>query len=237
MRYVLCAGASIEAVGRMRDLPRLDGEVDELDGRGLCAIPGARRLSHARVLRGRPRRGIRVARGRRVVRGAPRRRRRDHVHRSSDAGGGEEALAEAVLQAPRLDAARRHDDLESKSGYGSDRETELASLRAVKAAGGVPTWLGAHAVPPEFGDADAYLDFAWRRCSRARRKSRRPRTSSSSVALRHRPGAALSHRLRRGESGAAPARRPIHGAGCSSAGDRARRAIGRPSSRQQVTRA
>jgi imidazolonepropionase len=49
---------------------------------------------------------------------------------------------------------------ESKSGYGLDRETELASLRAVKAAGGVPTWLGAHAVPPEFDDADAYLDFA-----------------------------------------------------------------------------
>ena len=50
---------------------------------------------------------------------------------------------------------------EAKSGYGLDRDTELASLRAIKAAGGVPTWLGAHAVPPEFdGDADAYLDFA-----------------------------------------------------------------------------
>jgi imidazolonepropionase len=50
---------------------------------------------------------------------------------------------------------------ESKSGYGLDRDTELASLRAIKASGGVPTWLGAHAVPPEFdGDGDAYLDFA-----------------------------------------------------------------------------
>jgi Imidazolonepropionase and related amidohydrolases len=38
--YVLCAGGSIESVGRMRDLPSLDGEVDEVDGRGLCAIPG-----------------------------------------------------------------------------------------------------------------------------------------------------------------------------------------------------
>src|SRR4029453_3177408 len=47
-----------------------------------------------------------------------------------------------------------------KSGYGLDRETELASLRAVAAVGGVPTWLGAHAVPPEFPGADAYLDFA-----------------------------------------------------------------------------
>jgi imidazolonepropionase len=49
---------------------------------------------------------------------------------------------------------------EGKSGYGLDRETELASLRAIRDAGGAPTWLGAHAVPPEFDDADAYLDFA-----------------------------------------------------------------------------
>jgi imidazolonepropionase len=49
---------------------------------------------------------------------------------------------------------------EAKSGYGLDRETELAQLRAIRDAGGVPTWLGAHAVPPEFGHADAYLDFA-----------------------------------------------------------------------------
>jgi imidazolonepropionase len=49
---------------------------------------------------------------------------------------------------------------EGKSGYGLDRETELASLRAVAAAGGRPTWLGAHAVPPEQPDADTYLDFA-----------------------------------------------------------------------------
>src|SRR6185436_2588840 len=35
---------------------------------------------------------------------------------------------------------------EAKSGYGLDRETELASLRAIREAGGIPTWLGAHAV-------------------------------------------------------------------------------------------
>jgi imidazolonepropionase len=50
---------------------------------------------------------------------------------------------------------------EAKSGYGLDRDTELAQLRAVRDAGGVPTWLGAHTVPPEFADegADAYVDF------------------------------------------------------------------------------
>ena len=48
---------------------------------------------------------------------------------------------------------------EAKSGYGLDRDTELAQLRAIRDAGGTPTWLGAHAVPPEFDDADAYVDF------------------------------------------------------------------------------
>ena len=38
--YVLCDGPTIEAVGRMSDLGPLDGDVAELDGRGLCAIPG-----------------------------------------------------------------------------------------------------------------------------------------------------------------------------------------------------
>src|SRR6266545_976887 len=38
--------------------------------------------------------------------------------------------------------------------------TELAQLRVIREAGGIPTWLGAHAVPPEFSDAGAYLDFA-----------------------------------------------------------------------------
>jgi imidazolonepropionase len=75
------------------------------------------------------------------------------------------AAGEAELRA----AVRRHREwmlragtttFESKSGYGLDRETELASLRAIVAEQGVPTWLGAHAVPPEFEDADSYLDFA-----------------------------------------------------------------------------
>src|SRR5215210_9359074 len=38
--YVLCDGGEIEAVGRMSELRRLEGDVVELDGRGLCAVPG-----------------------------------------------------------------------------------------------------------------------------------------------------------------------------------------------------
>src|SRR5690348_9762764 len=86
------------------------------------------------------------------------------------AGGGIRATVEATraLGPARLErAVARHlgwmrahgtTTAEGKSGYGLDRDTELASLRAIAAAGGVPTFLGAHAVPPEFGDADAYLD-------------------------------------------------------------------------------
>jgi imidazolonepropionase len=51
---------------------------------------------------------------------------------------------------------------EVKSGYGLDRDTELAMLDAARAPhviDVVPTFLGAHAVGPEWDDPDAYLDF------------------------------------------------------------------------------
>jgi imidazolonepropionase len=158
--YVLCAGASIEAVGRMRDLSRLDGEVDELDGRGLCAIPGLVDChTHACFA------------GDRVEEFALRAGGESYEELHAAGGGimstvratraaGEEALAEAVRKHRGWMLRAGTTTFESKSGYGLDRETELASLRAIKAADGAPTWLGAHAVPPEFGDADAYLDFA-----------------------------------------------------------------------------
>ncbi|MBN9661873.1 MAG: imidazolonepropionase, partial [Acidobacteria bacterium] len=53
--------------------------------------------------------------------------------------------------------------VEAKSGYGLDESTELRLLRLAKALDGdlvsvVPTFLGAHAVPPEFdGDPDGYI--------------------------------------------------------------------------------
>lgn len=158
--YLLCAGDSIEAVGRMRDLPRLDGDIEELDGRGLCAIPGLVDChTHACFA------GDRVEEFALRAAGAS----YEELHAS---GGGIMSTVRATRAAGEqalVDAVRKHrawmlragtTTFESKSGYGLDRETELASLRAVKAAGGVPTWLGAHAVPPEFDDPDGYLDFA-----------------------------------------------------------------------------
>jgi imidazolonepropionase len=158
--YVLCHGDTIEAVGRMRDLVPIEGDVEELDGRGLSAIPGLVDChTHACFA------------GDRVEEFALRAAGATYEDLHAAGGGimatvaatraaGEEALAEAVREHRGWMLRAGTTTFESKSGYGLDRDTELASLNAIRAAGGVPTWLGAHAVPPEFADVDAYLDFA-----------------------------------------------------------------------------
>jgi imidazolonepropionase len=144
----------------MGELGPLQGDVEELDGSGRCAVPGLVDC-HTHACFG----GDRLEEFALRARGAG----YEELHA---AGGGilstvraTRAAGEAELRA----AVRRHREwmlragtttFESKSGYGLDRETELASLRAIVAEQGVPTWLGAHAVPPEFEDADSYLDFA-----------------------------------------------------------------------------
>jgi len=68
---------------------------------------------------------------------------------------------------PRLDAliAEGLTTIEIKSGYGLSLDDELKSLRAARALGQArpvsvtPTFLGAHALPPEYaGDPDGYID-------------------------------------------------------------------------------
>ena len=158
--YILCDGDTIEAVGRMRDLGPIEGDVEELDGRGRCAIPGLVDChTHACFA------GDRVDEFTLRAAGAT----YEDLHAAGGgimatvaatrAAGGE-ALAERVREHRGWMLRAGTTTFESKSGYGLDRDTELASLNAIRAAGGVPTWLGAHAVPPEFADADAYLDFA-----------------------------------------------------------------------------
>src|SRR5439155_2009194 len=76
---------------------------------------------------------------------------------------GAAGLAAAVARHLGWMAANGTTTAEGKSGYGLDRETELASLGAVAGPhpiATVPTYLGAHSVPPEFGSADEYLDYA-----------------------------------------------------------------------------
>ena len=157
--YVLCDGETVRAVGRMRDLAGVDGDVEELDCSGLCAVPGLVDC-HTHPAFG----GDRVVEFSLRAGGAS----YEELHA---AGGGILSTVGATrdLSAAELEArVRRHagwmlahgtTSWEGKSGYGLDRESELASLRAVRAVGGSPTWLGAHSVPPEHVDADAYVDF------------------------------------------------------------------------------
>jgi imidazolonepropionase len=158
--FLLCEDGRVAAVGRMRDLPSLDGEVEELDGRGLCAVPGLVDC-HTHACFG----------GDRVEEFALRAAGATYEELHAAGGGilstvqatraaGEDGLREAVARHRGWMLRAGTTTFEAKSGYGLDRVTELASLRAISAEGGSPTWLGAHAVPPEFGDGDAYLDFA-----------------------------------------------------------------------------
>jgi imidazolonepropionase len=159
--YVLASGDVIESVGRMRDLPAVGGDVVEVDGRGRCAIPGLVDC-HTHAAFG----GDRVEEFSLRAGGAS----YEELHASGGGilstvratrAAGENGLRAAVERHRKWMRAHGTTTFEAKSGYGLDRDTELASLRAIKHAGGVPTWLGAHAIPPEFdGDGDAYLDFA-----------------------------------------------------------------------------
>jgi imidazolonepropionase len=158
--YLLCEDGSIAGLGKMKSLGAIDGELEELDGRGLCAVPGLVDChTHACFA------GDRVEEFALRAAGAG-------YEELQAAGGGILATVRATRAAGEdglRTVVRRHYEwmlragtttFESKSGYGLDRETELASLRAIVGEGGIATWLGAHAVPTEFAEADAYLDFA-----------------------------------------------------------------------------
>jgi imidazolonepropionase len=157
--FVLCEGGRVAAAGRMRDLGRIDGEVEELDGTGLCAVPGLVDChTHPCFL------------GDRVDEFALRAAGASYEELHAAGGGilstvratraaGDDELREAVDRHVGWMLRAGTTTFEGKSGYGLDRPTELASLQAVARAGGVPTWLGAHALPPEFDGGDAYLDY------------------------------------------------------------------------------
>ena len=159
--YVLCEGGRIAATGRMCDLQPSDGDVVELDGSGLSAIPGLVDChTHACFA------------GDRVEEFSLRAAGASYEELHARGGGilstvratraaGDAGLAVALAKHVGWMLRAGTTTFEAKSGYGLDRETELAQLRAVRDAGGIPTWLGAHTVPPEFVDAggDAYVDF------------------------------------------------------------------------------
>ena len=159
--FVLCDGGKVTSVGAMRDLAAPGDDVEVIDGSGLSAVPGLVDChTHACFA------GDRVDEFSRRAAGAT----YEELHAAgggilstvrSTRAAGEEKLAAALERHRGWMLAEGTTTFEAKSGYGLDRETELAQLRTIAAVGGVPTFLGAHAVPPEFADGGAaeYVSF------------------------------------------------------------------------------
>ena len=102
----------IVAVGHGFELrPRLELSDDAVivDAHGMVAIPGLRRLPHARLLRRRSGRRVRQTRARRHLRGAPRGRRRHPLDRRGDAHRRPRRADRPGRPPPALDARARHD--------------------------------------------------------------------------------------------------------------------------------
>jgi imidazolonepropionase len=159
------AGERIAWVGAMDELPR-DAAERVVDVAGRCVTPGLidphthivyagnRANEFEQRLLGESYAAI-AARGGGIV----------STVRATRAAGEETLVDIAERRLSRL-RAEGVTTVEIKSGYGLDRETELAMLRAARALGersGIrvrTTYLGAHTVPPEFaGRPDDYVAF------------------------------------------------------------------------------
>ena len=170
--YVACFDDRIAAVGPMAELDfaRVGPATRVVDATGCVLMPGLVEC-HTHLVFG----GNRAHEFERKLRGET------YLDILASGGGilstvrATRAASEAELLANalhHLEGFRRYGitTLEAKSGYGLDRDTELRLVRVARAAGRrqpvrvVPTFLGAHVVPPEFKEAGprAYVDFLLR---------------------------------------------------------------------------
>ena len=164
---VAIAGDRIFAVGQpaeiLREIPS-GRNYESVDGRGKVALPGLVDChTHPAFL------GDRAAEFGLRSSGAT----YEEIHASggirstvvATRAGGERDLRSSVERHLGWMLEHGTTTAEAKSGYGLDRETELKSLRAIEEAGRscpvdvVPTFLGAHTVPPEFDSAAEYVEF------------------------------------------------------------------------------
>ncbi len=159
---IAVVGGRIAQVGHPDEVVREHGDLRRIDGTGRVALPGLIDC-HTHPAFG----GNRANEFDLRAQGAE----YERIHAE---GGGIRATVAATrgLGQEELHAVvtrhfgwmRRHGTTtaEGKSGYGLDRDTELASLDAIAgqhAIEAVPTYLGAHSVPPEFANGDDYLGF------------------------------------------------------------------------------
>ena len=155
----------IAAVGALGDLQRQFPDAEVLDAGGRLVTPGFIDC-HTHIVYA----GNRAAEIERRLAG-------ESYQSIARAGGGIRATVSATREAslqqlvgtalPRVDAllAEGVTTLEIKSGYGLELQSELRMLQAGRAIGTsraldvVTTYLGAHAVPPEYaGDTDGYVE-------------------------------------------------------------------------------
>ncbi|GAA3929239.1 imidazolonepropionase [Hymenobacter algoricola] len=166
--FVACEGEKIVAVGPMAalDEARVTAATQTLDAAGGVVMPGLVECHTHLVFA-----GNRAHEFQRKLQG-------ESYLDILAAGGGILSTVRATRAAPEAELlanALRHlhdfrrygiTTLEAKSGYGLDCDTELRLVRVAREAGRrqpvrvVPTFLGAHVVPPEYwGRAADYLDF------------------------------------------------------------------------------
>ena len=169
---ILCLGGKIVSVGKVKDalrdpwLKKNRKKVREIDCRGRVVLPGFVD-SHTHPVFADPR----LIDFEKRIAGAS-------YEEIAEAGGGirssiegvrrtsKRALTEKVLAAFGDMATHGTTTVEAKSGYGLSLESELKSLETIRDAARqwpgtvLPTFLGAHAVPPEFrGRTSEYVEI------------------------------------------------------------------------------
>ena len=169
---VLCLGGRIVSVGSTKDalrdpwLKKNRKKVTEIDCGGRVVLPGFVD-SHTHPVFSQPR----LVDFEKRIAGA-------NYEEIAEAGGGIRSSIDGVRKASKTALTQKVSavladlaghgttTVEAKSGYGLSLESELKSLEAIRAAARewagtvVPTFLGAHAVPPEYrGRSQEYVDL------------------------------------------------------------------------------
>ena len=181
----------------MRELGPLDGDVVEVDGRGLCARSrGSSTATRTSCFAGDRVDEFDLRAGGATLRGAPRSRRRDPLDCPGDARrAAEDALRAAVERHRGWMLAHGTTTFEGKSGYGLDRDTELAHAHA-RSATRAASRPGSARMPSRPSSPTRTPTSTSRspRCSPRRPRSPRRPTSSSSGARSTPPRRAATSR-------------------------------------------